>query len=165
MGQFQIRNQQNMGYTLIANPFIDEFLADANDIQIKVYLYILRHQNTPEKCSISSMADFFNYSEKDVLRGLSYWEKKKILQLDYDSGNELIGVTLCPFSTVQNQMEEVRSTPFVAKTPTSSPVESKERPSVKTVAYMSNAATFVKPEYTLDQLYRLFWMRIILLIL
>ena len=152
MGQFLIRNQQNMGYTLIANPFIDEFLADANDIQIKVYLYILRHQNTPGKCSISSMADFFNYSEKDVLRGLSYWEKKKVLQLDYDSGNELIGVTLCPFSNAENQVDEVNSTPVVPKPPTSSLVESKENPLVKTIAYMSNTATFVKPEYTLDQL-------------
>lgn len=152
MGQFQIHNQQNTGYTLIANPFMDEFLADANDIQIKVYLYILRHQNTPEKCSISSMADFFNYSEKDVLRGLSYWEKKKLLQLAYDSGKELTGITLCPFTTPPVQRSEVPSTPQVPISSSVSLKEPKVNPPVKTMAYMSDTATFVKPEYTLDQL-------------
>jgi len=88
MSQFQISNQQNIDYTLIANPFIDDFLADANDVQIKVYLYLLRHQTDSEKCSISAMADFFNYSEKDVLRALSYWERKKVLWLSYNNKNE-----------------------------------------------------------------------------
>lgn len=125
MSQFQINNQQNIDYTLIANSFIDGFLADANDAQVKVYLYLLRHMNNSDKCSISAMADFFNYSEKDVLRALSYWERKKVLQLTYDVGNELCGVILCSFE---------------------------KPPMVKTMAYMSNTSTFVKPEYTLDQL-------------
>lgn len=152
MGQFQISNQQNMDYTLIANSFIDEFLADANDAQIKVYLYILRHQNTPEKCSVSAMADFFNYSEKDVLRALSYWEKKKVLQLAYSSSNELIGVTLCSFASTISQVPEISSTPQMPVSTAGSFTESKEQTSVKTVAYMSDTTTFVKPEYSLDQL-------------
>lgn len=136
MSQFQINNQQNIDYTLIANSFIDGFLADANDAQIKVYLYLLRHMNNSSKCSISAMADFFNYSEKDVLRALSYWERKKVLQLTYHAENELCGITLCSF-------EEIK-TPQVSKTV--------EPPVVKTVAYVSNTSTFMKPEYTLDQL-------------
>ena len=63
MSQFQINNKQNMDYTLVANSFIDNFLADANDAQIKVYLFLLRHMNTPHMCSISAMADFYNYSK------------------------------------------------------------------------------------------------------
>lgn len=95
MGQFQIENQQNMNYTLISNSFIDEFLAGANDAQVKTYLYLLRHIGNAEACSISAMADFFNYTEKDVLRALSYWERKKIIQLTYNQANELVGLTLC----------------------------------------------------------------------
>lgn len=114
MGQFQIINQLNIDCTLVANSFIDSFLADANDAQVKVYLYLLRHQNTSEKCSVSAIADFFNYTEKDVLRALTYWEKKKVLELTHN--------------------------------------DKKEQPLTKTVTYMSNTSTFVKPEYSLDQL-------------
>lgn len=143
MSQFQIINQQNMNYTFIANSFIDGFLSDANDVQIKVYLYLLRHQNFLEKCSISAMADFFNYSEKDVLRALTYWDKKRILQLTYNDRNELISISLCSFPSSQ---------PPMPAEPVSSLAQPKEQPLVKTVTYMSNTATFVKPEYTLDQL-------------
>ena len=89
MGQFMIKNQQNMEYTMIANSFVDHFLAEANDVQIKIYLYLLRHANTAVGCSISSMADHFNYPEKDVLRALSYWEKKMVLQFEFDDNHEL----------------------------------------------------------------------------
>lgn len=141
MSQFQINNQQNMDYTLVANSFIDSFLADANDAQIKIYLYLLRYGNIAEKCSISAMADYFNYSEKDVLRAMTYWEKKKVLQLTYDHKNELTGVSFC--SIIKHQTESDLA---------SSPALPTQTPLVKTLTYMSNTATFVKPEYTLDQL-------------
>ena len=149
MSKFQINNQQNMDFTFIANAFIDLFLADANDSQIKIYLYLLRQMDHPENCSISAMADFFNYSEKDVLRALRYWERKKVFQLSFDSANELTGLTLCPFSKTE--------TPNIPPiTPNSQPAHkpsiSPEASGVKTTAYMSNTSTYVKPEYTLDQL-------------
>ena len=143
MSQFQITNQQNMDYTFIANSFIDGFLADANDAQIKVYLYLLRHQNFSEKCSISAMADYFNYSEKDVLRALTYWEKKNVLQLTYNPKNELVGVSFCSFT---------QTTPQVPPASSASTDKQDKQPLVKTVTYISNTATFVKPEYSLDQL-------------
>lgn len=161
MGQFQINSQQNMDYTFIANSFIDIFLADANDAQIKVYLYLLRHQNTSEKCSISAMADFFNYSEKDVLRALSYWEKKKVLCLTYGPQNELTGIVLCSFTGSQaplshgetsNRIPDAVSAAQIADSPVPSLTKREEHALVKTVTYMSGTATFVKPEYTLDQL-------------
>lgn len=150
MSQFQIHNQQNMNYTLIANPFIDGFLADANDAQIKVYLYLLRHQNNCDECSISAMADFFNYSEKDVIRALSYWEKKQILRLTFNSKNELNGISLCPFMPTTDSAT-ISANP-VQNVQSPSTTGSSEAPPVKTVAYMSHTATYVKPEYTLDQL-------------
>jgi len=151
MSQFQISNQQNIDYTLIANPFIDDFLADANDVQIKVYLYLLRHQTDSEKCSISAMADFFNYSEKDVLRALSYWERKKVLWLSYNNKNELIGIALCSFG--ESQVSKASDAGAIsAETQSVQPSQALEMPLLKTVTYMSNTATYVKPEYTLDQL-------------
>ena len=149
MSQFMIRNQQNMGYTMLANSFVDQFLADANDIQIKIYLYLLRHANHPDGCSISSMADYFNYPEKDVLRALSYWEKKHILKLEFDEQHELSSLSFCtPGEDNHFFTKEVASSKLEA-------ADSKNHqtaPMVKTVTYMSDRATYVKPDYTLDQL-------------
>lgn len=143
MSQFQINNQQNVSYTFIPNAFIDHYLAHANDIQIKVYLYLLRHSEGGEKCSISSMADFFNHSEKDILRALSYWEKNKLLKLSYTEQKQLQGIELCPFSPSA-----------VTSSPTAETAKTREEvpPLMKTVTYVSQNSTFVKPEYTLDQL-------------
>ena len=141
MSQFQINNHQNIDYTLVANSFIDSFMADANDVQIKVYLFLLRHMNTPHMCSISAMADFFNYSEKDVIRALTYWERKQILNLSYNNKQELCGIELRSVTEISaksmNQTESVLSV-----TPPS------QAPMVKTNAYVSNTSVFVKPEYS-----------------
>ena len=142
MSQFQINNKQNMDYTLVANSFIDSFLSDANDAQIKVYLYLLRHINTPHMCSISAMADFFNYSEKDVMRALCYWERKQVLSLSYNNKQELCGIGLCSFP--EPAIIPAKTEPAInlqAKTPV-----------VKTITYLSNTSAYIKPEYSLDQL-------------
>lgn len=149
MGQFMIKNQQNMEYTMIANSFVDHFLAEANDVQIKIYLYLLRHANTGAGCSISSMADYFNYPEKDVLRALSYWEKKHVLQLEFDENHELSSLSFCtnPSTDYTPEISSVSSDSYGKNS-----CASRVPPVVKTVTYMSNTATYVKPEYSLDQL-------------
>ena len=58
---------------------IDEVLEllmdlDANDAQLKIYLYLLRVTGAGLTTSISDMADQFNHTEKDVVRALKYWE-------------------------------------------------------------------------------------------
>lgn len=78
-----------MGSTLIPNYFIDEYMQDANDAQIKVYLFLLRLVTSGKDTSISDMADEFNYTEKDIMRAISYWEKKNLLQVEYNGENEI----------------------------------------------------------------------------
>ena len=56
----------------------------ANGEFVKLYLYLLRCAGTGRELSISSIADFFDHTEKDVRRALSYWEKLKLLKLRYD---------------------------------------------------------------------------------
>ena len=154
MGRFEISTQQNINYTLIANSFIDFFLADANDAQIKVYLYLLRHIQNPQACSISAMVDFFNYSEKDILRALSFWERKQILQLGYDSEEQLCSIVLNSFAasapTAGSVVLPASQSPVSLKN--SQDLQSEISSVVKTTTYMSSTSTFVKPEYTLDQL-------------
>lgn len=65
--------------TLVANEFIDRYMADANGEYVKVYLYLLRHSQ--EKPDVGQIADALNHTEADVRRALSYWEKMGALTL------------------------------------------------------------------------------------
>ena len=80
--------------TVISNRFIDEYMKGANDAQLKVYLYLLRIMGGGRPTSISDIADQFNHTEKDVLRALRYWEKQKLLTLDFDGEKNLVGIHL-----------------------------------------------------------------------
>lgn len=82
------------GVTLVSNRFIDELMTDANESQVKIYLYLLRCMESGMPVSVCSLADRFNYTEKDVLRALIYWEKKGLLTIHYDSDKNLVGICL-----------------------------------------------------------------------
>lgn len=84
----------DMGCISVSNYFIDEYLADANDAQIKVYLYLVRMTGAGRPTNISDIADKFNHTEKDVCRALRYWEKKGIISLDYDKNGGIVGIRL-----------------------------------------------------------------------
>lgn len=59
--------------TMVANDFIDRYMADANGEYVKVYLYILRHQQ--EELDLGRIADAMNHTEADVKRAILYWER------------------------------------------------------------------------------------------
>lgn len=59
--------------TLVANEFIDSYMAAANGEYVKVYLYLLRHQQ--ENVDVERIADDLNHTEADVRRALAYWER------------------------------------------------------------------------------------------
>ncbi len=80
--------------TVVSNLFIDEYMKDANDAQLKVFLYLIRMMSAHKVTSISDIADKFNYTEKDILRALKYWEKNRLLALDYDDAKNLTGIHL-----------------------------------------------------------------------
>ena len=80
--------------TVVSNLFIDEYMKDANDAQLKVYFYLLRMLNADQAISVSGIADKFNHTEKDVIRALKYWEKQQILDLDFDENKALVGIHL-----------------------------------------------------------------------
>lgn len=78
--------------TAISNLFIDEYMADANDAQLKIYLFLIRMMDANLPTSVSDIADKFNYTEKDVLRALMYWESRQLLALDFDAAQNLTGI-------------------------------------------------------------------------
>ena len=64
MNSLSVSQDSHAGMTMLSNRFIDEYMTDANDAQIKVYLYLLRCAGTGLPSGISAIADRFNYTEK-----------------------------------------------------------------------------------------------------
>lgn len=94
MARLAIYKDNYIESTAVSNCFIDEYMKDANDAQLKIYLYLLRMIHANQPFSVSDIADKFNHTEKDVLRALRYWEKQKLLTLDYDDDRNLTGLHL-----------------------------------------------------------------------
>lgn len=95
MANITLNSNGLLSSTCVPNIFIDKYMTSANGEFVKVYLYLLRSMQTPEKpFSISNLADIFEHTEKDILRALSYWEKVQLLQLNYNTQGELIGISL-----------------------------------------------------------------------
>lgn len=95
MARLTIYKDNYIESTAVSNRFIDEYMKEANDAQLKIYLYLLRMIHANLSFSVSDIADKFNHTEKDVLRALRYWEKQKLLTLDYDGDRNLVGIHLC----------------------------------------------------------------------
>lgn len=154
--------------TVISNRFIDEFMCDANDAQLKIYLYLIRMMSARLSTSISDIADKFNYTEKDIVRALKYWEKNRLLTLDYDENKNIIGIHLMNFvaapSVTAPQIAPVPSVSMQSITAPASvvPISSKFNIESNTAASPmednssmgENAAEniYTKPNYTLDEL-------------
>ncbi len=101
--------------TIIPNIFIDQFMPSANGAYVKVYLYLLRcfSGNCPE-VTISSIADYLENTEKDIIRALTYWEKLNLLKLTRNTQKDIIAIdlvninntkTTTPMSTVDADTE------------------------------------------------------------
>ncbi|WP_243009135.1 DnaD domain protein [Clostridium sp. AM58-1XD] len=73
-----IKNPFVIKATAVANEFIDKYMPSANGEYVKVYLYVLRHEQ--ETIEIADIADALNHTEADVKRALAYWKKYGILE-------------------------------------------------------------------------------------
>ena len=71
------KNKMFAAVTAVSNTFIDEYMAAASGEYVKVYLYLLRHEN--ERVEVSDIADALNHTEADVRRALAYWERTGVL--------------------------------------------------------------------------------------
>ncbi len=157
MGHLTIYQDNYTNSTVISNRFIDEYMEAANDAQLKIYLYLIRMVSARLSTSISDIADKFNYTEKDVMRALKYWEKHCLLSLEYDDSKNVTGIHLMDFAPLS-------ASPAIAPVPTVSvttaapfgsvvPISSKlgEVSAADTVP-VTDENMYVKPNYTLDEL-------------
>lgn len=140
MARFKICQKNHADVTVVSNVFIDEYMKNANDAQLKVYLYLLRMMNAGLTTSISEMADLFNHTEKDITRALDYWEKNQLLKLKYDNAGNLSEVQFLDYAkTSEEDAKETVSLAPVVQIP-SKAVPVPDKPDFK------------KPSYSLDQL-------------
>ena len=157
MARLTLYRDNYVDSTVVSNLFIDEYMKDANDAQLKIYLYLIRMLNANQAISVSSIADKFNHTEKDIHRALKYWEKKELLDLDYDHDKNLTGIHLRDLnspcdSAVQRNLELSAVTPIAAiPRVTTTP----NITAITPITEMSPAPAsngFTKPVYSADQL-------------
>ena len=95
MSGFILRKDKDSGCTLVPDFFLDNYMPGANGEYVKIYLYLLRClKSDTQELSIPLIADKFDHTESDVCRALKYWEKMKLLKLEYDDSKQLTGVRL-----------------------------------------------------------------------
>lgn len=142
--------------TVVSNLFIDEYMKDANDAQLKVYFYLLRMLNADQAISVSGIADKFNHTEKDVIRALKYWEKQQILDLDFDENKALVGIHLRDLSAQATPASQhnvlLTSGPVQAQNTAGNSVISAAVAQPVQTAPQETTPVYTKPAYSLDQL-------------
>ena len=174
MARLTIYKDNYADSTVVSNRFIDEYMKDANDAQLKVYFYLIRMINANQAISVSGIADKFNHTEKEIIRALKYWEKQQLLDLEYDEEKNLTGIRLRDLSapTVPT-VAAPTTTPTIIMPPIQAvPATTSNEPQTSTVSVApqdsvySNASQsaesvisapaelpgFIKPSYSLDQL-------------
>ena len=151
MSQFKVYKDECPGATLVSNAFIDEFMEDANDAQIKIYLYLLRVISAKMSLSVSDLADRLNYTEKDVERALKYWQKKGLIELEYAEDGALIGVRLLNIGSNSVKEQNVKSSMNASSGREQSAAVSAQNVSVKPVL-APVVALPVRNEYSLDEI-------------
>lgn len=139
MANITIHSNGLLTSTCVPNIFIDNYMTSANGEFVKIYLYLLRCMNAPDKSfSISELADIFEHTEKDILRALSYWEKVELLHLEYNSNQELTGISLKLPREAEYEPETVH------------PAESAPEPASVAASFLEDKPSG-KDVYTLEQ--------------
>lgn len=155
----------------VPSKFIDEYMPEANGEFVKIYLYLLRSlSSSSSDCSISKIADKFDHTEKDVVRALKYWERQKLLAIEYNPDKSIAGIHVTdiyhldddfssnkPVVAAQesgNSSNAVEAATIVTESPAS---DSSADSSSVVAGYASNitpipAPAPTKKEYTLDDI-------------
>ena len=155
----------------VPSKFIDEYMPEANGEFVKIYLYLLRSlSSSSSDCSISKIADKFDHTEKDVVRALKYWERQKLLAIEYNPDKSIAGIHVTDIyhldddfssnkpAVVAQESGNSSNTVEAATIVTESPASDSSTDSSSVVAgYASNitpipAPAPTKKEYTLDDI-------------
>lgn len=146
MSNILLHKEFDSGVTGVSNLFIDTYMKDANDAELKIYLYLLRMTSSERAFTISDIADCFNHTERDVVRSLKYWEQNKLLKLDYAEDGTVMGINLLTPSAERRRRREDSSSnlaPVISMVP-----EIKETEKVTERTVEKETVKVAKPDYT-----------------
>ena len=91
-----LQTASSTGATAVSNDFIDRYMPRANGEFVKVYIYLLRMLSSAESSfNLEEMADRLLCTEKDITRALKYWEKEKLMALNFSEDKKLTGIVFC----------------------------------------------------------------------
>ena len=85
MNRFIYRSgNDNAGFTVIENIFINEYIPEAKGDYVKVYLFGLKNSQNPElePLSTGELARILDLTESDILKAFDYWESKKLVRIE-----------------------------------------------------------------------------------
>ena len=100
MNKISLQAKGISNVTIVPNIFIDHYMPTANGAYVKVYLYLLRCSGGDHmEITISSIADHLDHTEKDILRALNYWAKLNLLELSYNTNNEITDIQIVDLSS------------------------------------------------------------------
>ncbi len=91
---FRLNSEDSEAKTILSNIFIDDYMPEADGYAVKLYLYLLRCQQANRDFSIPDIADKLNFTDNDVKRGINYWIRKGLLQMDNDETGKTPSLTL-----------------------------------------------------------------------
>ncbi|MCQ2517872.1 MAG: DnaD domain protein [Lachnospiraceae bacterium] len=118
MSNILLHKDFDSGITGVSNLFIDTYMKDANDAEIKIYLYLLRMTSSCIPFTISDIADCLNHTERDVVRSLKYWERNRLLELDFDDEDTVVGIhLLTPSQERRRRSSDNASAPILTIVP------------------------------------------------
>ena len=81
MSTFMLKNNSS-NFTLVSNVFIEKYMPKARGEFIKVYLLMLKYNNSGEMGANSTiLASTLNLLESDILNALNYWNDEGVIKL------------------------------------------------------------------------------------
>ena len=89
MGRVSINNGGSGVTTAVSNAFIESYMTDASDVQLKVYLYLLYAMNARISTNIPELSQRLHYSESEILLAIRYWENKQLIFMEFNAQGEL----------------------------------------------------------------------------
>jgi len=91
--------------TTIDNSFINDYMLNAPDKCVKVYLYGLYKCNNPESLdnSLEDFAKVLNYSTEDIISAFMYWEDLNLIQI---ISKEPMQVRFLPIKSGSSQLKK-----------------------------------------------------------
>ena len=95
MGELFIERGNSLRTTGISNVFIDEYMPQAQEECVKVYLYIIRcFSDRAKELSMEAFAKALNMDEESILNGFRYWQEQGLLTVCFDDEGEVKDITI-----------------------------------------------------------------------